>query len=245
MAGLAIIGGTGLATLDGLEVSRREAADTPYGRPSAPLVHGRYAGAELVFLARHGEAHTLPPHRVNYRANLWALKDTGVDRVIAVASVGGISARMDPGHLVFPDQIIDYTHGRHQTFYDEEQQQFVHIDFTQPYDAALRAELLAVAGRAQVKYVSSGTYGAVQGPRFETAAEIRRMEKDGCDMVGMTGMPEAALARELKLAYACCGVISNWAAGKSSDSIHREMDTYLKQGMAQLRLLLEALLREG
>ena len=243
MAGLAIIGGTGLNTLPGLEETRRNQIATPYGKPSGPLVHGRYAGREVAFLARHGEAHSLPPHRVNYRANLWALKHAGVDRVVAVATVGGIRADMQPGYLVFPDQIIDYTNGRHHTVYDEERADFVHIDFTEPYDTALRAGLVAAAGRARLEHVSGGTYGAVQGPRLETAAEIRRMEKDGCDLVGMTGMPEAALARELGLAYACCGVISNRAAGKSTGSIHSEMDTYLKQGMARLCSLLEAFLR--
>lgn len=244
MTDLAIIGGTGLASLSGLEITRREVVYTPYGEPSGPLIHGRYAGREVVFLARHGHAHTIPPHRVNYRANLSAIKILGVRNVLAVASVGGIRADMQPGHLAFPEQIIDYTYGRHHTFFEEEQARITHIDFTQPYDESLRGKLVGAAGRARLKFTAGGVYGAVQGPRLETAAEIRRLERDGCDMVGMTGMPETALARELELAYACCAVVSNWAAGKSASPIHAQMDTYLKQGMEQLRALLDALLRE-
>ncbi|MDE2196083.1 MAG: S-methyl-5'-thioinosine phosphorylase [Gammaproteobacteria bacterium] len=238
--GLAIIGGTGLTAINGLEILRREVVSTPYGEPSGPLTHGRLAGRGVVFLARHGYAHTIPPHKVNYRANIWALKSIGVQQVLAVAAVGGIRADMRPGWIVFPDQIIDYTYDRPHTFFEQDLERVTHIDFTHPYDQALRRKLIAAAQAAQLQFVAAGTYGATQGPRLETAAEISRLERDGCDLVGMTGMPEAALAREQGLAYACCAVIANRAAGKSRKDIHAEIDVYLKQGMDQVRVLLES-----
>lgn len=242
MTDLAIIGGTGLTSLKGLEILRREMVYTPWGEPSGPLTHGRFAGHDVVFLARHGYAHTIPPHRVNYRANLWALHSIGVRRVLAIAAVGGIRADMRPGLIAFPDQLIDYTWGRAHTFFEQDLEQVTHVDFTHPYDVGLRTQLIAAAGNAKLDFVADGTYAATQGPRLETAAEIARLERDGCAVVGMTGMPEAGLARELQLVYACCAVIANWAAGKSRDDIHAEIDRYLRQGMEQVRALLSVLL---
>ncbi|MGH8283786.1 MAG: S-methyl-5'-thioinosine phosphorylase [Gammaproteobacteria bacterium] len=244
MTDLAIIGGTGLTSLNGLEITRQEVVYTPYGEPSSPLTHGRLAGREVVFLPRHGHAHTIPPHRVNYRANIWALKSIGVREVLAVAAVGGIRTDMQPGWIAFPDQIVDYTYGRAHTFFEQDLERVIHVDFTRPYDETLREKLIAAAHTAKLQFVAGGTYGATQGPRLETAAEIHRMERDGCDLVGMTGMPEAALAREQQLVYACCAVITNRAAGKSRENIHAEIEIYLKQAMDQVRLLLEALLRK-
>lgn len=240
MAEIAIIGGTGLNSLKNLKITKREMVRTPHGLPSAPLVAGEVGGHEVVFLARHGGGHTIPPHQVNYRANLWALKQYGISKVIAVAAVGGIRADMAPGRLAFPDQIIDYTWSRHHTFFEGNLSHVTHIDFTYPYDAELRDLLLATAQDLQLEPVVDGTYGATQGPRLETAAEIRRMERDGCDMVGMTGMPEVALARELELRYATCAVVANWAAGKGDGIIVMdEIEAYLRQGMDKVRSLLE------
>ncbi|MDY0050389.1 MAG: S-methyl-5'-thioinosine phosphorylase, partial [Halothiobacillaceae bacterium] len=213
MSRLAIIGGTGLSKLKNLEFLRHQVVSTPYGEPSGPLSIGRLGGCEVVFLPRHGYNHRIPPHQINYRANLWALREVGVRHVLAVAAVGGITPRMSPATLVIPDQIIDYTYGRAHTFFEGELDEVTHIDFTFPYDADLRELLLRSARAAEVSVVESGVYAATQGPRLETAAEIRRLEGDGCDIVGMTGMPEAALARELGLKYACCAVVANWAAG--------------------------------
>lgn len=236
---VAIIGGTGLTSLPGLEITRREVVHTPYGEPSGPVTHGRYNGKEVMFLARHGYGHTIPPHRVNYRANLWALKHVGVERVIAVAAVGGITERMGPGVIAFPDQIVDYTWGRNHTYFDVDLTHVTHIDFTYPYDAELRAVLLKAAAEAGLDCVDGGTYGATQGPRLETAAEIRRMRQDGCDLVGMTGMPEAALARELAMAYACCAVVANWGAGVHGETVSMEqIEATLKDGMEKVRRLL-------
>ncbi len=239
---LAIIGGTGLTSLSGLEIVRREVAYTPYGEPSGFLTYGKLADRQIVFLPRHGYAYTIPPHLVNYRANIWALKSIGVQRILAIAAVGGISYDMQPGWIAFPDQIIDYTYGRAHSFFELNSENLAHVDFTQPYDASLRQQLIAAARSANLQFIGKGTYGATQGPRLETAAEIRRMERDGCDLVGMTGMPEAALAREQNLAYACCAVIANCAAGKSHGDIHAEIEIYLKQGMDQVRKLLQTLL---
>ena len=243
MAELAIIGGTGLNSLKTLEITKREMIQTPFGAPSSPLVFGNVYNTPVVFLARHGSGHTIPPHKINYRANLWALKSIGVKHVVAVASVGGITKAMAPGHLAIPDQIIDYTYSRKNTFFDQDLTQVTHIDFTFPYDQDLRLKLLAAAKRAALDVSNCGTYAATQGPRLETAMEIRRLEHDGCDMVGMTGMPEAALARELGIKYASCAVVANWAAGKSDSTINmEEVERNLMVGMEHVRKLLEQLM---
>jgi 5'-methylthioinosine phosphorylase len=236
---VAIIGGTGLTSLPGLEITRREVVHTPYGEPSGPITHGCYNGKDVMFLARHGYGHTIPPHRVNYRANLWALKHLGVDRVIAVAAVGGLTERMAPGVIAFPDQIIDYTWSRQHTFFEVDLTHVTHIDFTYPYDAKLRGTLIQAAQAAKLDYVDGGTYGATQGPRLETAAEIRRMRQDGCELVGMTGMPETALARELDMCYATCAVVANWAAGVHGETVSLvQIEETLKEGMGRIMRLL-------
>jgi 5'-methylthioinosine phosphorylase len=210
---LAVIGGSGLYGFPGLQNASRHAVDTPYGAASGEVVVGDFAGRRVAFLARHGESHSLPPHRVNYRANLWALHHLGARTVVGVNAVGGIRADMGPRAIVVPDQIIDYTHGRYTSFCDVEGAEVKHIDFSEPYTEPLRQELLAAATHAGVTVIDGGCYGATQGPRLETRAEIARMKRDGCDLVGMTGMPEAALARELELAYACLALVANFAAG--------------------------------
>ena len=236
---IAIIGGSGLSTLTTLEEIRREVVYTPYGSPSGPLTHGRLYGREVTFLARHGYGQTIPPHKVNYRANLWALNTLGVNKIIAVSSVGGIRDDLVAGSLAVPDQIIDYTTGRAATFFEQDLQMVTHIDFTYPYDAALRAALIAGATAAGVPVVEGGVYAAVQGPRLETAAEVNRLERDGADMVGMTGMPEAGLARELGVAYATIAVVSNRAAGRSTQPIHAEIDAHLRSALAKVLKVLE------
>ncbi|BCX88598.1 5'-methylthioinosine phosphorylase [Methylomarinovum tepidoasis] len=239
---LAIIGGSGLGRIDGLQESRREAVTTPYGEPSAPLRYGILGNLEIVFLPRHGEGHSLPPHRINYRANIAALKQAGVTHVIAVAAVGGITQAMVPQALVVPDQIIDYTYGREHTFFDGRDGNVTHVDFTYPYSDALRYDLVAAARCADIDAVDGGCYGCTQGPRLETAAEIARMERDGCDLVGMTGMPEAALAREAGLEYACLAVVVNRAAGKAEGVVSMaEIDANLVAGMEKVRKVLGVL----
>jgi 5'-methylthioinosine phosphorylase len=243
MSLLAIIGGTGLSELNGMAIERRQLVPTPWGEPSASLLHGALGGRRAVFLPRHGSGHTIPPHEVNYRANVWALREVGADRVVAVNAVGGISDDCQPGLLVIPDQLIDYTWGRHHSYSDGAGRPLRHVDFTQPYSESVRRDLLGAAGRAGLNVRDGGVYGVTQGPRLETAAEIDRMARDGCDLVGMTGMPEAALARELDLDFACCAMVVNRAAGRGED-IHGELDRWVHEGMASVRRLLEALLTE-
>ncbi|MDX1608610.1 MAG: S-methyl-5'-thioinosine phosphorylase [Halofilum sp. (in: g-proteobacteria)] len=244
METLAIIGGTGLDRLEYLQERAEEPLETPYGPPSAPLVRGRLAGRPLVFLARHGHDHRLAPHEIDYRANLWALQHAGVDAVVAIAAVGGIVEPPGPGGLAIPDQLIDYTHGRAATFFEGPDRGVEHVDFTWPYTPALRRRLLTAAAAAGVEAVDGGCYGATQGPRLETAAEIRRLERDGCTLVGMTGMPEAVLARELGLDYACCAVVANRAAGKGGSEISLdEIGRHLASGMEDVRALITALVR--
>ena len=241
----AIFGGSGLTNLATLTVTRREVVRTPYGEPSGPLTFGRLAGVDAVFLPRHGYGHTIPPHQINYRANLWALHEAGVEGVLAVTSVGGIRAAFGPGVLVVPDQIIDYTHARAHTFFEGPESSMAapvaHIDFTRPYSAALRQRILAAAARAGEAVHDGGVYGATQGPRLESAAEIGRLARDGCDLVGMTGMPEAALARELALDYACLSVVVNHAAGRG-DSVHAigldEAARVMQGSLARVRRIL-------
>ena len=243
MAELAIIGGTGLPRLEGLEIERREVMHTPYGEPSGAITYGNLCGTEVAFLPRHGYGHTIPPHMVNYRANLWCLQSKGISKVISICAVGGIREDIVPGALIIPDQIIDYTWSRHHTFFEKDLASVTHIDFTEPYCQEMRAALISAAREAGVSVIESGTYGASQGPRLETAAEINRMESDGCHMVGMTGMPEAILAREIDLDYAMIAVVSNAAAGRSGVEISvDEIMSNLQMGMNKARALLELLI---
>lgn len=236
---LAIIGGTGLTALDGLEITRKEMIRTPYGEPSGPLIHGRFCEHDVVFFARHGYGHTIPPHKVNYRANIWAMKQIEVSHVIAVAAVGGITDDLQPGALVIPDQIIDYTYSRKHTFFENDLAHVTHIDFTEPYSPALRALLCQAAESQNMPTTHHGVYAAMQGPRLETAAEINRLERDGCTVVGMTGMPEAALARELELCYASINVVANKAAGRGEGEITLEdIQRNLETGMEGVRRLI-------
>ena len=239
---LAIIGGSGLTQLSNLDVTHRLAVRTPYGEPSGALTFGRIAGADVVFLARHGYGHTIPPHEVNYRANIWALNEQKVDGVISVASVGGIRSDMRPGVIAVPHQIIDYTWGRKNTYFEGGEQPVTHIDFTEPYSAQLRSRILDAAAACGEAVVGDAVYATSQGPRLETAAEIDRLERDGADVVGMTGMPEAALARELALDYATIAVIANSAAGRAG-SLHgirlEQIEQVLQESLGRVRRIIE------
>jgi 5'-methylthioinosine phosphorylase len=243
VGGVGIIGGTGLASIENWTETRKTVVDTPYGRPSAPLAEGELHGQRLVFLPRHGADHSVAPHKINYRANIWALHNTGVSSVVAIAAVGGISAEASPTTIVIPHQLVDYTYGRAHTFFDGESAELKHIDFTEPYNSQLHRSLIEAAGDCGVPCVEQGVYAATQGPRLESAAEIDRLERDGCTIVGMTGMPEAALARELELPYACCAVVVNWAAGRSQKVIDMELiRRNVAIGREKLALLISAFL---
>lgn len=254
---LAFIGGTGLNQLPGFDVERIAELQTPYQDAAVRVACGQLPGvpAPVHFLPRHGEGHTVPPHRINYRANMFALRELGITAVLAVNAVGGIHRQMVPGAIAVPMQIIDYTHGRAHTYFDGDAVDIIspdqfsasvtHIDFTQPYSHALRQLLLDSAQQLGLPVWPQGVYGATQGPRLESIAEVRRLQQDGCDMVGMTGMPEAALARELGLDYASVCLSVNWAAGLSDDVITMAgIRAVLDQGMGQIhRLLLTAAAR--
>jgi 5'-methylthioadenosine phosphorylase len=241
---LAIIGGSGLSKLGNMEVTRRKVVRTPYGEPSGALTFGRIGGYDVVFLARHGYGHTIAPHQVNYRANLWALKESGALEVVSVASVGSIRKDLWPGVLVLPHQIIDYTWGRSSTYFEGAGVAVNHIDFTEPYSPSVRAKLLSAAASCGERIMEQGVYAATQGPRLETAAEITRLERDGADIVGMTGMPEAALAREISLEYAAIAVVANFAAGRGESEHAIPLDrisAVLEESMGRVRRIIEAL----
>lgn len=245
---LAIIGGTGLTQLTNLEITHRQVIRTPYGEPSGALMFGQLNQNEVVFIARHGYGYTIPPHKVNYRANIWALHQQGVERVVAVTSVGCIRADLSPGDLVVPDQLIDYTSGREFTFSDCLDRIMANMDFTFPYCPKLRAKILDSARLAGEPCIDGSVYAAMQGPRLETAAEINRLERDGADIVGMTGMPEAALACELGLSYAAIAVVANHAAGRGSSQQGVQLESaanVLHQTMERVRNVLERIVERS
>jgi 5'-methylthioinosine phosphorylase len=242
---LAVIGGSGLYSLgEDFHLHTQASRKTPYGDTSADLLLGRWQDIDIAFLPRHGAGHRVPPHAVNYRANLWALQQAGVDSIFSVNAVGGIGADMAPGTLALPQQLIDYSSGREHSFFDGSDGRVRHVDFSQPYSERLRSGLRQVAAQLELALVATGTYGSTNGPRFETAAEIERMRRDGCSIVGMTGMPEAALARELEIEYACLAVVVNWAAGIDDAEISmEEIMINLEQGVERVRPLLMAAAR--
>jgi len=221
---IGVIGGSGLLGIKEWGPSREVAIETPYGEPSHALKISELYGADVAFIARHGNPHHIPPHLINYRANLWALQSVGVTNIISVATVGSITPEIQPGHLVFPDQIIDYTSAREHTYFDGVYNPLNHIDFTHPYEHSLRSQLIIAAENLQINFIKNGCYASVNGPRLESAAEINRYEKDGATIVGMTGMPEASLARELGIAYVAICPVANHAAGRglSKDGLNHE-----------------------
>lgn len=245
MSRIGIIGGTGLTKISQLVITKRQVVHTPYGEPSGFFTRGELFGHEVIFLARHGYSHHIPPHRVNYRANIWAMRDLGVELIIAFNAVGGITSIMKPETIVIPHQIIDYTYSRDHTFYEGHsiENGVKHIDFTNPYSEETRQVLIDAAQTSGVPVVNEAVYAAMQGPRLETAAEIDHLERDGCSIVGMTGMPEAALAKEAELSYAACAIVANHAAGRGDGEITMKLiDQHLKNGVVNAARLLEAAL---
>ncbi len=245
---LAIIGGRGLTQLANLKITHQQVMRTPYGEPSGAFMFGMLHGHEVIFLARHGYGHTIPPHLVNYRANLWVLREQGVKNVISVATVGGIRSDLKPGTIVIPNQIIDYTHGRDATYFDGRDKPFTNADFTLPYSTELRDNILQCAKTAQQLCIDGAVYAATQGPRLDSIAEVNRYERDGADMVGMTGMPETALAKELDLNYATIAVVANYAAGRgdSATGINIEsVNATASAAMVRVRRIIECVVSNG
>ncbi len=239
---VAVIGGSGFYQLDGLAVDAVLALQTPFGEVTG-LQRGRLPGlssAPCFFMCRHGAGHKVPPHRINYRANLWALYEQGVRQIIAVNAVGGLVAATPPGALVIPDQLIDYTAGREHTYADPISERFNHVEFAEPYSAKLRGRLLQVAHQQGIALVDGGCYGCTQGPRLETAAEIQRLIRDGNTLVGMTAMPEAALARELGMQYAAVAVVANWGAGLAEPIAFEAILAVLEASMQRVQIVVAA-----
>ena len=216
---VAILGGSGIESLPELEIKKRHDVMTVWGKPSTTITAGILNQVEVLFLPRHGLGHSIPPHKINYRAHLRAIVELGAEAIIATTAVGGIEPGSEPGAIVIPHQLIDYTYGREHTYFDDSQGSMKHIDFTEPYSSGLRQALIGAAGIVGLSVRDTGTYGSTQGPRLETAAEIHRLALDGCTIVGMTGMPEAALARELGVDYANISLVVNRAAGCGDESI--------------------------
>lgn len=237
MPKVGIIAGSGFYDFEGVSVKDVRKVSTPYGEPSDSYRICEFGGLEFVFLARHGSPHRLQPHKINYRANIWGLRDLGVERILSINAVGGINTGIRPGDIVITDQIIDITSGRANTFYDGDE--VIHIDFTAPYCTELRDVLLKAGSRNEITLVNGGTYVSVNGPRLETAAEIALFARNGGDVVGMTGMPEACLARELEICFSCIAVVTNSAAGLSSGRLTAtEVVATMKVSMKRLRSLL-------
>ncbi len=243
---LAIIGGTGLSRIDCFEPVGEEIVETPYSKHGVTVGIFQIESARLALLPRHGKDQVIPPHKINYRANIWALMHLGVSQIVSINAVGGIHKNLAPGSFAVPDQLIDYTTGRESTFYEENLKEVIHTDFTSPYSEELRQLILSSANaikkdeHAQRFVMNTGVYGCTQGPRLETAAEINRLKQDDCDMVGMTGMPEAALARELGISYAALALSVNWAAGLSGDIISLDqLHQVLDDGMGFVNDLLK------
>jgi 5'-methylthioadenosine phosphorylase len=242
---LAVIGGSGLSQLANLDISHREVLRTPYGEPSGPVTFGQIRGRPVAFLARHGYGHIIAPHEVNYRANIWALARNGAKAIVSVASVGSIRPDLKPGDVLIPHQIIDYTWGRESSYRQSGDGAVAHVDFTEPYDSLLRAHLIQAANAAGVIVADGAVYAATQGPRLETAAEIDRLERDGADVVGMTGMPEAVLARELSVPYAAINLVANYAAGRAESRngiCFEAVEARLTESMSHVRAIIENLL---
>jgi 5'-methylthioadenosine phosphorylase len=245
---LAVIGGRGLNQLADFKITHQQVMRTPYGEPSGAFMFGTLNGHEVIFLARHGYGHTIPPHLVNYRANLWVLREQGITDVISVATVGGIRADLEPGVIVVPHQIIDYTHGRDATYFDGRDRPFSNADFTLPYSTKLRGHVLHCAQMAQQTCVDGGIYAATQGPRLDSIAEVNRYERDGADMVGMTGMPETGLAKELGLNYATIAVVANYAAGRGDSTLSINMENVnatASAAMVRVRSIIESIVNNG
>lgn len=237
-AEIAVIGGSGLYDLDPIQDINQVVVDTPYGK-SPEILIGKLMGRRVCFLPRHGKGHTSPPHLINYRANLWALHKLGVKRILATTATGSLNPRFRPGELVLLDQFLDFTKGRPATFYEGGKQGVVHVDVTEPYCPELREVLIKTASRLKLKLHPRGTYFCSEGPRFETAAEIKMVRRLGGDLVGMTNVPECVLARELEVCYSAISVVTNFAAGISETKLtHSEVAELMAKNIQRVKKLI-------
>ncbi|MCG6551422.1 MAG: S-methyl-5'-thioadenosine phosphorylase, partial [Candidatus Magnetominusculus sp. LBB02] len=238
---IGIIGGSGFYQMPNVELIGQSNVDTPYGAPSDSYKQLMISGVEAVFLARHGSGHTIAPHKVNYRANIWGFKTLGVERLLSLGAVGGINPLLLPGSIVIADQIIDMTTGRASTFYEIDE--VYHVDFSEPFCPELRSAFIEAARAINLPVLTRGTYVCTNGPRFETRAEIKYYATVGADMVGMTAMPEAALAKEAEICYSTVATVTNLAAGISTEKLTTTevIETVNKSSIALNALLLKTL----
>lgn len=242
---LAIIGGTGLNAPTLFQQDGLLDVVTPWSEVAVPVQTGHWQGKPCLFLPRHGAGHSIPPHKINYRANIWALREAGATAVVAVNAVGGIAPDTGPAEVILPHDVIDYTWGREHTYFDGSQTADLpsvsHVDVSDIYDTELLAKTAAAAKTAGIEIVDGGVFAITQGPRLETPAEINRLERDGCAIVGMTAMPEAALAKEIELPYVNLAVSVNWAAGRGEGDIHAEIEQSLAAGIAKVAAIITQL----
>ncbi len=235
---IGVIGGSGVYEIEGVVIKETRKLSTPFGDPSDSYMIGEISGMQIAFLPRHGSPHHIAPHKINYRANIWGFKELSAERIISINAVGGINKKMRLGDVVVPDQIIDLTEGRESTFYDMEE--IVHVDFTEPYCSEVRSSIFSAGKKAGIKLIKRATYVSVNGPRLETAAEIKAFSLLGADVVGMTGMPEAILARELEICFAGIAVITNYAAGISKTRLTAtEVVDKMRESTRKIKLLLK------
>ncbi|KXB05469.1 5'-methylthioadenosine phosphorylase [candidate division MSBL1 archaeon SCGC-AAA382A03] len=237
MVVIGIIGGSGVYSVDFIKNTEKRIVETSYGK-SPEIVTGEVEGRKIAFMPRHGEGHSTPPHKINFRANLWALKELGVDRILATTAVGSLNPSVGPGEFVLLDQFIDFTKNRDYTFYEGDERGVVHIDVTNPYCCELRDVLYRKARELEFPVHFSGTYACTEGPRFETAAEIQMLNQLGADVVGMTNVPECVLARELEICYSTISIITNYAAGISENKLtHDEVSEIMDENINKVKKL--------
>ncbi len=235
---IAIIGGSGLYSLNSIKKTEKKRIETPYGT-SPGIVVGEFEGKKLAFLPRHGEGHTTPPHKINFRANLWSLKELGIERILATTAVGSLRKEFEPGKLIILDQFLDFTKNREKTFYEGNGEKVVHVDMTNPYCPELRKILIEIGKKRGIPIEEKGTYACTEGPRFETAAEIKMLKKMEADVVGMTNVPESVLARELEMCYSTISVVTNYAAGISADKLtHKEVAEIMDKNIKKVQNLI-------
>lgn len=237
-AEIAVIGGSGVYSLDFIDNPQKQEVDTPYGKPPE-VITGELEDKKVVFMPRHGEGHGTPPHKINFRANLWALNELGVERVLATTAVGSLKPDFKPGEFVLLDQFLDFTKNRPLTFYEGGEEGVVHVDMTEPYCPELRGVLQETAEDLGISIHSSGTYACTEGPRYETAAEIQMLKQLNADVVGMTNVPESVLAKELEMCYSTISIITNFAAGISDEKLtHEEVSEVMSKNIERVKELI-------
>ena len=244
MRKIAIIGGTGIYSPEALQGFEEKVIDTPYGPALCNI--GELAGNQVVFITRHGVGHKTAPHKVNYRANIWALKSLGTEEIFATTAVGSLNPEMKAGHFVVCSNVLDFTKSRINTFYDTPERGVVHVDFSYPYCPCVRERVIRCLEKLDIPFHKEGVYVATEGPRFESAAEIKAYAMLGGDLVGMTNMPECILAREAEMCYSTCSIVTNMAAGISPTPLsHMEVVEAMGKTINNMNKLIAAFINDN